>query len=149
MAVLFSVREKCYCAFCRSPKKIYKHRRLGWKHALISIVASLAMMAGLFQQFHPSLLFFLPVTMLICDVFLQIRWRLSVVCKRCGFDPVLYVKDSSLAAEKVRTVLEKRREDPTMILASPLHLPKITKDRAELLKDAELGKKGGLVSRQV
>lgn len=149
MRVLFSTREKCYCAFCRSPKRIYSHRRLGVKHSLICIFASLLVMMALFQSFHAFVFFVIPISLIVCDVFLQMRWRMAVVCKRCGFDPVLYVKDAPQAAERVRTFLEKRRQDPTMILASPLHLPKIAKEKAEAIKQAESGKKGALISKQV
>ena len=39
---------------------------------------------------------------MISEIFIQLRWRLTVACPRCGFDPVLYVKDPEKAARRVR-----------------------------------------------
>ena len=66
-------------------------------------------------------------------------------CRRCGFDPIVYLKDPMRAANKVKETLERRKADPSMLLAAPLSLPSISKERAEILKKAESGHRGVLV----
>ncbi|MBX3040787.1 MAG: hypothetical protein KF789_08795, partial [Bdellovibrionaceae bacterium] len=86
----------------------------------------------------------------ISEYFVQIRWRLSVVCRACGFDPVLYVKDPKRAAQLVKQRLDDRKEDASLALARPLDLPSLTPERALALSKIEerlAAKPGELVSR--
>lgn len=110
-------------------------------------------MYGLWSVFDPRVLVIFAIFLGITETFIQIRWRLSVSCKQCGFDPVLYVKEHDKAAEKVTAHLKKRRLDPKYLLARPLNLPTISPAKAEALQNMlevkTQGKKGVLVSRQV
>lgn len=99
------------------------------------------------QRFDPRFLVILAVFLGLTESFIQIRWRLSVFCKQCGFDPVLYVKDPEKAAAKVREQLAKRREDPALFLAKPLNLPSLPPEIVPALKNKE--KRGAVLSRQV
>lgn len=63
------------------------------------------------------------------EIVIQFRWRMSLICHSCGFDPVVYVKDPPAAARKVREKLEKRRTDPSMALARPLNLPVVRESK--------------------
>lgn len=86
------------------------------------------------------------------EYFIQIRWRLSVVCRACGFDPVLYVKSPHQALQEVKLRLSERRQHSSEALLRPLHLPSISPERArELAKLAEMrkAKPGVIVSRQI
>ena len=94
-------------------------------------------MFAAFQEFDPRVLLIFVVFLALSEVFVQIRWRLTMTCQYCGFDPILYLKDSQLAALKVRKHLDHRKEDPTALLARPLHLPTISKEKAELIEKAQ------------
>jgi hypothetical protein len=104
--------------------------------------------------FDPRVLVIFAMALGITETFIQIRWRLSISCKQCGFDPVLYLKDADKAAEKVNEHLKQRRLDPQYLLARPLNLPSISPEKAEALhsqrqiKAQSKDKKGVLVSRQ-
>lgn len=109
-------------------------------------MASVVVMFALWQQYDPRVMVVFVVCLAISEIFVKIRWRLSVVCRSCGFDPVLYLKAPDQAAAKVREQLDVRRQDPKYLLAKPLNLPAITADKAKALQDKG---KGRLVSRSI
>lgn len=102
----------------------------------------------LFQEFDPRVLLIFVAFLALAETFVQIRWRLTIVCRHCGFDPVLYLKDSTRAAAKVKIRLDQRRQDPATLLARPLDLPKLSKEKAELLEKAQTAT-ASLVSKRV
>lgn len=106
-------------------------------------------MMGIWQDFDPRVILIFVLFVAIAEIFVQVRWRMTIACPLCGFDPVLYLKDSVKAVDKVKIRLEQRRKDPASLLAKPLRLPKISKEKSELLEKAQLGQKGSLVSRQI
>lgn len=143
---MYKARNNCYCAFCRMPRRIYKKRNIGFLNIIYAALSSLVLMSVFWSGFDPRVLVIFAVFLAMTEVFIQIRWRLSVSCKQCGFDPVLYVKEPEKAAEKVTAHLKKRREDPRFLLVKPLNLPSISSVKADALKNKD--KKGSLVSRQ-
>jgi hypothetical protein len=141
------MKNNCFCAFCRTPRRIYKKRSINLVIIFYAALASVLVMYGMWREFDPRVMMIFAVFLAMTETFIQLRWRLSVYCKQCGFDPVLYVKDPDKAAEKVMAHLQVRRADPKYLLAKPLNLPAIPKEKAEALKNRD--KKGALVSRQV
>lgn len=61
---------------------------------------------------------------MLAEAFIKIRWRIHMVCRNCGFDPVIYVKDPNKAAHLVKEFLDRRAQDPAFLLRDPLNLPK-------------------------
>lgn len=145
---MFFLKSKtnCYCAFCRTPRRMYLKKNIGFANVMYSFIAALIAMYALWQDFDPRFLVIFAVFLAFTETFIQIRWRLSVFCKQCGFDPILYVKNPEAAAEKVTAHLQKRRADPNFLLAKPLNLPSITAEKSKALQNKD--KKGSLVSRQ-
>ena len=70
------------------------------------------------QKLDPRLLFFWAILGGITEIFIMIHWRISVVCNFCGFDPVLYLKSPELAAEKVKTFMNDRKNTATFLLSN-------------------------------
>ncbi|MCB0347826.1 MAG: hypothetical protein KDD37_03280, partial [Bdellovibrionales bacterium] len=54
----------------------------------------------------------------IVEVFSNIRWRVSIVCQYCGFDPVLYIKSPEMAAEKVKNFMLDRKNSANFLLST-------------------------------
>ncbi len=98
------------------------------------------------RGFDPRVCIVFVVCLAIAEVFVKLRWRLSVVCRQCGFDPVLYKKNPMDAALKVRSQLDLRRQDPRYLLVKPLILPTLSSEKAQALKEKS---KGQLVSRSI
>jgi hypothetical protein len=147
MSVIFSTRKSCYCAFCRSERKVYSKKNIGISDILASALGAGAVMFAIFQEFDPRVMLLFVAFLAIAEIFVQIRWRLTISCKHCGFDPVLYVKDTEKAVARVKLRLDQRQKDPASLLAEPLVLPKLPKAKAELLEKAKTG--GAIVSKRI
>ena len=135
-------REICYCAFCKNEKRIYTSKSLGWsKLILLMVLASItsSLVTNTLEQIewiHAGkvgwgLLVILLLSILCVEIAAHLRWRMSLKCVLCGFDPVLYKQSPTLAAEIVKSHLERRKEDPTSVLSRPLLLPRILKKKGE------------------
>ncbi|MCB9026839.1 MAG: hypothetical protein H6625_11010 [Bdellovibrionaceae bacterium] len=72
----------------------------------------------IWQTFEPVVLVFFVIYLAIAEVFIQIRWRLSVVCPHCSFDPVIYIKNPELACQKVKNRLDLRKDSGDLLLSS-------------------------------
>lgn len=146
MFALFNKRHNCFCAFCKSPRRIYRKKNISLVNILGSALAAAVVMFAIWQQYDPRVMIAFVICLAVSEVFVKIRWRLSVVCRQCGFDPVLYLKKPELAAEKVKIQLDLRKQDPKYLLAKPLNLPAIPVEKAKALQAKE---KGRLVSRSI
>jgi hypothetical protein len=150
-------RKACYCAFCKSPRKVYTKRNINLFNIMAAALGSGILMFAIWQEFDPKVFLIFVGFLALAEVFVQIRWRLNIVCKFCGFDPALYLRDQAQAAEKVRLHLQKRKNDPASLLAKPLNISKISKERADqaieevraLAVAKEKSRKGSLISRQI
>ena len=82
---------------------------------------------SLYQDFDPTLFVIFVSGLTFSEIFVQLRWRMSLPCPHCGFDPLLYVRDSAKAAQQVKDyVAEKRSEAESILKPDPLrHLEKI------------------------
>jgi len=116
-------RHSCFCAFCRTERQVYRKRRSSLINVVAAAVSALALMLLIWHQFDPQVLPLFVAFLAVAETFVQIRWRLNIVCSECGFDPVLYVRDVEKAVAKVQEHLRKRQEDPAGLLRTPLHLP--------------------------
>lgn len=114
-------------------------------------------MYSIWGTFDPRVIFIWVLFLAIAETFLQLRWRLTITCRECGFDPVQYLKDPQLAAAKVKAHLERRKEDPVNLFKKPLNLPGLSLQQKtdietrekEALNLAQQKKKGKLISRQI
>lgn len=139
---------KTYCAFCRSERKIQDRRRAGLFHFFFSLLASMLLMYLIWQNFDPRAGVFFILFLVLSDVFVQARWRISVICQTCGFDPVLYSKNQHLAAQNVKEYLAVKKLKPENFLRKPLNLP-VLKPGNKNEKTKALQPKSSLLSRQV
>ncbi|MBX2989250.1 MAG: hypothetical protein KF802_15285 [Bdellovibrionaceae bacterium] len=144
-------RHNTYCAFCKSPRRVPRKRNIGVINIIASALTAAVISIVLWEGFDPRGFVVFVIALAFAETFLQLRWRLSIVCRACGFDPALYVKQPHLAAAKVKEHLERRRRDPAALMGKRLNLPTITPERAEQLKalPADGKGRGQLVSRSI
>lgn len=121
MKLFFRLFEHRYCAFCKSPRRVYAKKHIDLTNvlgaALLSAVASLA----IYGELEPRALLFFCLITVLGETFVFLRWRLSLVCRLCGFDPVLYKRSPSEAASRVRKFFENQIANPKFQLSrSPL-----------------------------
>ncbi len=120
---------RCYCAFCRSERTVYRKRHLSLVDATMALIASVSLMLVIWQDFDPRVFVFIGLSLCITEMFIGFRWRLSISCKRCGFDPVLYKKNPDKAASVVREFMERSKEDPMSLFNPPPKLPTVKKTK--------------------
>ena len=118
-----------YCAFCRSPKYVYSKTALSfWTFCLIFLASSLSSY-GLRRQFDEYVFGLFFLFLIIVELAVKVRYRISLRCKECGFDPLVYKKSSALAVDRVKECLASRASDPKNLLKARLHLPHISSER--------------------
>ena len=122
--------QRCYCAFCRTERVVYLKKHITWIDASLIALGSGLTMVALWQDLHPSGLLFFTLALIATELVVNIRWRLSINCAKCGFDPVLYKKDPERAAQKVKAYMEERSADPFWALSPPKLPPFIKKKDA-------------------
>ena len=123
-----SISEKIFCAFCRLERRYYSKKHLNWTNVLLSLSAAILTMYIFWQEFNPSVAFIFTVYLIIVEVFITLRWRLSLPCPHCGFDIVLYKKNTKLACEKVITRLDAQKNSANFLFSSQdpfKNLPKL------------------------
>lgn len=88
---------------------------------------------GLYQSLDIRGLLFVGMFLLLGEVFSQLKWRSSMICRNCGFDPVVYVRSPEQAGLKIKAFLERRSESPEHLLRSPVVLPQKRTKKGENL----------------
>lgn len=138
---MFNLRQNCYCAFCGQPRKIYKLKRANVTHFLLSLLISILFMWAVWQRLEPRGILVFIVVQVAIEVVIHTRWRLSLNCRHCGFDPLLYLRDHNKAANKVKDYLERRRSDPRFLLAPALRIAKMSKQGQVFVPSTDHNKK--------
>lgn len=121
------VSRKCYCAFCRSVRVIYRKKHVSGFDVFLAAVAAALMSLLVWQDLDPRAVVFFALGIGFAEIFVLFRWRLSIACPHCGFDPVMYKKNPKVAAERVKEHVDRRRKDPMSAFTPPPKLPVIVK----------------------
>jgi len=137
MASFFSRRPNTYCAFCKTPRRIPTKKRVGFYNFVMSMLFGAVMTFIVFQEFDPRGILFVILGLVVSEYFIQMRWRMSIMCKSCGFDPVVYLKNPTMAAEKVKSFMDMKKQDSQYLLARPLNLPSITPERLQEIQASQ------------
>lgn len=89
------------------------------------------------NQIDQYFLFFLFLFLVLGELAVHMRYRGSLACRTCGFDPVIYKQDYKKARQLVQQTLAIRKDNPALLLQKPLRLPKISASRLEQVKTLE------------
>ena len=108
-----------YCAFCRSPRNYFEKKHVGLLDAFLILVFSLFLMFVLWGGFDPKVMIVFVGISGLTEFAVQLKWRLAMVCRHCGFDPILYVNDPVKAAKKVENYLKDMDNSQTGFLRKP------------------------------
>lgn len=111
------------CPFCLSGIKIHSKKHINFINVALSFVASLAYGYLFTWQLNFKFLLLAGFFLLIAEIFVHLRWRLSHICKECGFDPILYKTNPQKASDCIKYQLQKRQNDPYAYLKPPLKIP--------------------------
>lgn len=113
-----SVSEKIYCAFCRIPRRAYLKKHVTFTNAFLSFLTSVMLMFAFWGEVEPKAAIIFVGLLCLSEAYIQVRWRLSIRCPHCGFDPVLYIRDRDQLVEKVKKRLSEVKESPSYLLSA-------------------------------
>lgn len=139
MRLLKSSTHKVFCAFCRIPREVFVRKHLGFYHFFASFLLSMICMYLIWGNFDPRFIVLFILFTGLTEGFLLFRWRLSLNCPYCGFDPVLYAKDPQRLTEKVSEKLKVRKASADYLLSR--------KNPLKDLPKRKIKKESGLVSQ--
>lgn len=142
MKLISRRREKRFCAFCKSPRRVYLK-----KHVDLTNVLGGGLFAGLvtmafWSELDPRGLVIFALLMATSELLIHLRWRTTIVCRKCGFDPMLYKRSPERAALKVREFFNAQMENPSFQLSSSPLLELYKKQKAIERKKAKLRASG-------
>ncbi len=116
MAWFKKSHRECYCAFCKRKRSVYTKRHVTWTDVGSAIVLTFVGSAAIFRTISPKAILVLVAVIMVAEMIVQLRWRMSLPCAHCGFDPLLYNRNPELAAKQVRVVYDRRKERADFLL---------------------------------
>ena len=123
---MFATRKACYCAFCKNPRKVYANKHLSLAGILGLVGLGVVITYTIYKTLDPWGLGLIGVFLVVGELFSQTKWRTSMICRHCGFDPVVYVRSPEQAGLKIRAFLDTRPESAAHLLRPPVQLPRKT-----------------------
>ena len=126
--MFFKSSEPRLCSFCKLSHRVYLKRDLSIFDAFVFLMVSALFSVAIWRGPDlRSLLIFFGLSFVL-QMFYRVRYRNSLKCPHCGFDPWVYRKDPKTAAAQVRAFLENRKENPAFLLKpqpliEPIYLP--------------------------
>jgi hypothetical protein len=111
-----------FCAFCRSPKVYFKRKRLGIVNIATAVITALAINYIFTHQIDPYVFVIFVVNLFVIELILGIRWRMSLICHECGFDPIIYKRNPEVACQMVKAKMDQRKTDPIKTIFFPLDI---------------------------
>ncbi len=137
--------QRRYCAFCKTPRRIYAKRHIDMTNVLATALLSAVVSTAVYGELDPRALMFFCLVVVLGEMFIFFRWRIAIVCKLCGFDPVLYKRSPAKAAARVREFFTEQVGNPRFQLSkSPLlelHRRMKTAERKNLERRAAFERK--------
>ncbi len=131
---MLNVFEKVYCAFCKLERGVCRKKHINWTNVVLSAFCSLLIMYVVWGDVEPKTVIIFAIAVMISEVFVHLRWRLTLACPHCHFDPALYQRNRAQASENVKTRLDALRKSGGHLLKTnnPFqHLPRITREELE------------------
>lgn len=115
------LRDHRFCAFCKAKRRIYTKKHIDMTNVVCAIAVSLATTYAVWGAPDPQGMLFFCVIIIGAEIFVYLRWRLAIVCRMCGFDPVLYKRSPEQAKARVKEFFKEQVENPEFWLTkSPL-----------------------------
>lgn len=108
------VARECFCALCRTPRKLRYSRHLKSFHYLQILVLTIVVAAIAYPWLTYKGLFALPLIWISFESIHKSLYRKDLKCPFCGFDPTWYKKDVKLARRKVEEFLKQNPESPIL-----------------------------------
>jgi hypothetical protein len=100
-----------FCPLCKIPRKLPTHPKPQPRHFLQIFLTAAFFTVLTWKIFNwKGLVSFIPFWV-VFEVIYRSRMRVALVCKKCGFDPYLFLIDSNLAKREVDLHWRKKLEE--------------------------------------
>jgi hypothetical protein len=130
--------ENRICAFCKLDHRVYLKKEVSVFDATLLLgVAGLMAFAVWGGPDLRSLLIFMGLAFVL-QFFLRLRYRESVKCPHCGFDPILYSQNTEKAALRVKDFLLNRQNNPQFMLKPQPRIQPIYKTKEQIASQEHL-----------
>jgi hypothetical protein len=110
--------RQIYCAFCGTKRSVYNKKHITFGNGIETLVLSLLLMLLLFEGIDFRVIMIWVVFLTISEILIQFRWRLSVNCGKCGFDPILYKQSPEKASALVKNHIDRARLSPSLLTST-------------------------------
>lgn len=115
------VLSRGYCAFCKAERSYILKKHIGFFEVVLALFFSFSLGGALWTFYEPKILVIFVIATSASEFFIYSRWRSHIVCRKCGFDPVLYNSAPNRARDKVKAFYAERLTRPEFLLSnSPL-----------------------------
>jgi hypothetical protein len=111
-----NISQKIFCAFCRLERNVNTKKNVDWTNVALSLFAALVAMMGIWGGFDPRVVIVFVIFIAIAEVFVRLRWRMSLPCVHCNFDPLLYKVDRAESVRRVQKRLDYLRHSGQHLL---------------------------------
>ena len=113
--------KNCFCAHCRSPRKLRYSRRLQSRHYTQIFVLAFCFTAATYPWLDWKGIGSLPIIWATFDSIYKSLYRKDLKCPFCGFDPTWYKKDVKISRKQVQDFLVKNPESPVLVRAKKVN----------------------------
>jgi hypothetical protein len=121
MRLINPIRGRRFCAFCKSPRKIYIKKHIDATNVVLTLALAIGLSYVFFGGLDPRVVVLWPTIIIGAEVFIYLRWRSSLTCTLCGFDPVAYKRSPAEASLKVGQFFNSKTKSADFMLSrSPL-----------------------------
>jgi hypothetical protein len=104
--------KECFCALCRTPRKLKYNRHLSKMNYVQILFISFVLILLTYRWVGEKGILYLPIVWVIFEMTHKLLYRKDIKCPYCGFDPTWYKRDVKLARVKVQEFLENNPDSP-------------------------------------
>ncbi len=121
MKLISRLRGRCFCAFCKADRKVYVKKHVDLTNVVAAVLLAMIVGQAYWGEPDPRALMLFCLTIVGSEILIYMRWRSSLICSLCGFDPVVYKRSPQDAARMVRAFFAEKQDNPDFWLTrSPL-----------------------------
>ncbi len=95
---------------------VYTYRHLTLTQVIGLVLLGIIITYSVFMSLDLRGLGFILLMLIVAEVFTQTKWRASMICRNCGFDPVVYIRSPEQAGLKIKAFMDKRSQSPDHLL---------------------------------
>ena len=110
------MKHNAFCSFCSLPQKVFRKKHVNPIELFMFGAVGAIVTHLVWGEFHIAGPLIFVILTCATEWMHRLRWRYSIKCRHCGFDPLLYKQAPEDAAATVKAFLANRKKDPLYLL---------------------------------